>query len=340
MLKLWKENHDSWLQMLHCSYAAGLMAAYSIRANFFMNEQETFMKSQLSTTTTEIPENEKKYFYVIHKNDFVTTPEPSLEKQDDNLMAIHKLAFVFAAIPAFLVGFAFLFMAFYKFLNRSKSRSIVAKCEVEGFLPKEENHSQARCFSFVLTTLLFLFYFVYCTQELIFGSNLQTFATHTMGWTQHQGTMLTYVFLGTLIAGRFIAIFLVKFARLQIYLCCSITATALSVIPLLFATQSHSLVWLVPALFGLSSAAIFASGITWASRYMKVSGSTVALITSATVAGETILPIISAVMSEMLELSSYVYILLIGGCAMMTVYIVMQAIAHKHGPVTKQVVYN
>ncbi len=340
MLKLWKDNHGSWLQTLHCSYAAGLMVAYSIHARFFTNEQETFLKSQQTTTTTEIPENDKKYFYVIHKNDFVTTPEPSFEKQNEHLAAIHKLAFVFAAIPAFVIGFAFLFMAFYKFLHKSKSRTIVAKCEVEGFLAKEEKYSQAKCFSFVLTILLFLFYFVYCTQELIFGGYLQTFATGTMGWTHHQGTMLTYVFLGTLIAGRLLAIFLIKFARLQIYLCCSITATALSVVPLLFATQSHSLVWVVPAVFGFGSAGIFASGITWASRYMKVTGSTIACITSATVAGETMLPIISAVMSEVLEPSSYVYILLIGGCAMMTVYIVMQAIAHKHGPVTKQVEYN
>lgn len=179
---------------------------------------------------------------------------------------------------------------------------------------------------------VFIFFVSYCMVEGNYGNFLLAYAVEGLGWSKSMGATVTSVFWTSFTIGRGLGIILVKYISPQVLLGTDCLLSVVSMLPMLLWAHSHvSVLWISSVALGLTMSTIFATGITWTERYVKISGAvgTIFLIAGAT--GEIVGPLILSAMYKRFGIEAFVYIMFTATAITLVFYALLQAVAYKRG---------
>jgi FHS family Na+ dependent glucose MFS transporter 1 len=168
--------------------------------------------------------------------------------------------------------------------------------------------------------------------EVTFGSLVMTYSVTFLGWSKARGSLLTSVFWGSFAAARGLAIFLAKCLTPPVMIIIDLVIVIFALIGLVMGAESSDVVmWVCTALLGIGMASIFPTGITWAERYMHVTGKATAVFVGGSALGEMLMPALSGFLFEAKGPMWLLYILLGASIFSIVIYIIMQNLATNMG---------
>ncbi|CAK8685563.1 unnamed protein product [Clavelina lepadiformis] len=249
-LKTWGEKSGPYMQILHFSFALGATLAPLLSQPFIMDTPQncTFTSSQNSTSlsSTSTP--------VRGTTEVLETPD----------MKFPLVAWAFLISSGFCILVALLFC----YIAWSWSNAVPSD-------QKNTSIEEGQNFRMKMLGLLFIFYLLYVGTEVTFGSYIYSFATISENhYSKEEASFLNTLFWGTFAIGRFLSIFVSIWVTpnrlLQMDLVGTLTASVIMTCFPLYAENSGFLLWIAVALYGLSMANIFPSGISWVEQYITV----------------------------------------------------------------------
>ncbi len=240
-------------------------------------------------------------------------------------------------VQAYLILAMFLFIAVLLVLfvicgdpSKSCLKSSTQKQEEE----KQEEGTRPVAASFKIPFLIgvFIFYACECVLEIGYGNLLLAYAVEGLGWSKSMGAKCTSVFFGTYVTGRALGIVIVKFLSPRVMLGGSCTLNVLSLLPLvLFSNVYPNVLWISTAAIGLSTSTIFATGISWTERYVKVSDGTSVIMLTAGSIGELLGPALFSFMYDRFGAGCFVYIMFTSASAVLVIFIILLIAATRQG---------
>ena len=238
-----------------------------------------------------------------------------------------KVQFSFLIIAAILFITAVMFMCLCCCTNRT-----VRPTRNQPHGDQYIIHKESKGFRVQILILLFMFYFLYVGMEVTYGGLIMTFSVKYLDWTKAEGTMLTSVFWGAFAVGRGLAIFLAKCVSPVIMLIADLVISCLALGGLVMALDSnHYILWFCTAMLGVGMASIFPTGITWAERYMYITGKATAVFVVGSALGEMALPALTGFLFQSSGPMWLLYIMLGSGILSAVLYIIMQNLASNKG---------
>ncbi len=250
-----------------------------------------------------------------------------VNRMPDIMSEFTKVQFSFLIIAAILFVTSLLFMCLCCCAART-GRSLPGEALSEDYVI----HKESRGFRVQILILLFIFYFLYVGMEVTYGGLIMTFSVKYLDWSKSEGTMLTSVFWGSFAVGRGLAIFLAKCLSPAIMLIVDLVLSCLALGGLVMALDSnHFVLWLCTAMLGVGMASIFPTGITWAERYMRVTGKATAVFVVGSALGEMALPALTGFLFQSAGAMWLMYVLLGCGIVSAVIYIIMQNLATNKG---------
>ena len=126
-----------------------------------------------------------------------------------------------------------------------------------------------------MLVLMFLRFAFYVGLDIMSASLLMTFAVKGLGWTKPQGIAVTSCFRGVYSAGRFASVLLAFriSPTKMIFLDLILILTGLIVLTV-FIQFHHLILWIFISLAGFGMGSFFGASMSWADKYLNVSGKT------------------------------------------------------------------
>ncbi|XP_064600627.1 sodium-dependent glucose transporter 1-like [Liolophura sinensis] len=237
-----------------------------------------------------------------------------------------KIQFAYLIIAVFLLLSSVLFITLYCWEKRESVLTSVGTDEDRGEI------TESRGFRFQMLILLFIFYFMYVGMEVTYGGFVMTFAVQAIAWSKDRGTIVTAIFWGAMAAGRGMAIFVARCCRPSVMLIIHLVLTLVASVILSFGVSHyHYLLWAGTLILGLGLSAIFPTGLSWAERYMKLTGKATAVMVVGSALGEMCVPVITGYFFTRISLMSLMYIILAMSTVASVLFVIMQNLASNRG---------
>ena len=201
-------------------------------------------------------------------------------------------------------------------------------------------------FRIQMLLLLSAFYFFYVGMEVTYGGLIVKFAMKYMGWTQQKGTYLNSCFWGSFAVGRLLAIFLARCISSFAMVTADLTLATAALVGLVAVLKNDGvnvchynkfsgdkvcfeelILWFCTSMFGLGMASIFPAGISWAERYIQITGKAAAVFVVGSALGEMVMPLITGALFDAKTPMWMMYVLMGGATVSLLLYIVMQNLA-------------
>ncbi|XP_070572006.1 sodium-dependent glucose transporter 1A-like [Ptychodera flava] len=188
-------------------------------------------------------------------------------------------------------------------------------------------------FLVILLVLLGAFVFVYLGHESIYGNFLYTFAVSSdLGFTPETASYLNAAYWGSFAAFRFVAIFIASKVTPKTYLTIDIIGMCISCSALaIFGNTVAEVVWVATILLGASTASIYGSCISWAERYIKLTGKAIAVFAGSSALGDISLPWLMGYLFAVFGTGILMYAMLAVALGSACIYICMLAFASRYG---------
>ena len=179
---------------------------------------------------------------------------------------------------------------------------------------------------------IFFFYIAYPLLEANYGNFLLAYAVEGLGWSKAMGANVTSLYWASYMVGRGLGIIAVKRLSPQVWLGTCCTLSVVSLLPLLLFVDIYpNVLWISSAAIGLTMSPIWATGITWTERYVKVSSGTGAIFLTASAIGEMLGPVLLSFLYKSFGIVSFVYIMFSSTCLVLVFYVILQIAGLKHG---------
>lgn len=242
------------------------------------------------------------------------------------LKHMSTIQFAYLIIAVILLLSSILFIALYCWEKRESVLTSLGTDEDRGEITESQG------FRFQMLILLFIFYFMYVGMEVTYGGFVMTFAVQAISWSKDRGTIVTAIFWGAMAAGRGIAIFVARCCRPSVMLIIHLVMTLVAAMILSFGVSHyHYLLWVGTLLLGLGLSAIFPTGLSWAERYMKLTGKATAVMVVGSALGEMCVPVITGYFFTQINLMSLMYIILALSTVASILFVIMQNLASNRG---------
>ena len=244
-----------------------------------------------------------------------------------DLKNLSKVEFAYLTIAVFNFAVSLMFLVLC--CCGEKSLKAIRNQDIQPeYIVRKENKG----FRVQILIMLFVFYFLYVGMEVTYGAFLMAFCVDYLKWDKTKGVLMTSVFWGSFAVGRGLAIPLAKCLNPPIMLIADLILCCLSLTGLLMGLDSNdTILWFCTAVLGLGLSSVFPTGITWAERYMHVTGKATAVFVVGSALGEMAMPALVGWLFEVKNPMWLIKILL--GCALLSVvlYIFMQNLASNMG---------
>ncbi|XP_013392873.1 sodium-dependent glucose transporter 1A-like [Lingula anatina] len=186
-------------------------------------------------------------------------------------------------------------------------------------------------FKGVFLVLMAFFYLLYVGLELSFSALVTTFGFRILNWPKPKAAHLTTVFWGLMSTSRGFSILLSKFVSSTIMIATDLALIVVAMLLLTFLIGKHEIVmWLCTALYGLGMGSLFAAGISWAERYIHVTGKTTIMFYVGSCVGKLGFPPIFGYFFPINGMY-FVYIMLGGAIGKVCLFLILYVLAHKQG---------
>ena len=256
------------------------------------------------------------------------SPAEIIERVRKVMQTLTNIQFAYLAIAAYLVVIALCFLVMCC-CSRQGVRAVKNQDVSES---EYMIHKETKGFRVQILVLLFFFYFLYSGMEVTYGGLIMTFSVKYLGWSKAEGTLLTSVFWGSFALSRGISIFFGVCLSPALMLIGDLVMTCLSLAGLVMALDSnHIILWFCTAVLGAGMASIFPTGITWAERYMRMTGKATSVLVVGSALGEMFMPALTGYLFETKGPMWLLYIMLGAGLLSAVLYIIMQNLASNKG---------
>ena len=281
----------------------------------------------LVTQAIAVPENDTEE----DTNENKVTPADKIKdlamKAQEAMNNLSKVEFAYLTIALFNFVVSIMFLVLC--CCGEKSLKAIRNEDIQPeYIVRKENKG----FRVQILIMLFVFYFLYVGMEVTYGAFLMAFCVDYLQWDKTKGVLMTSVFWGSFAIGRGLAIPLAKCLNPPVMLIADLILCCLSLTGLLMGLESNeTILWFCTAVLGLGLSSVFPTGITWAERYMHVTGKATAVFVVGSALGEMAMPALVGWLFEVKNPMWLVKILL--ACALLSVvlYIFMQNLASNMG---------
>lgn len=302
-LHMWGSNSQAPMQALHASFGVGAFVAPLVT--------EPLLALHASHNQTPA--------YILHP----TRGDPIHKGDQDTTKS--RFAYLIIAIILAVVSLSFM-------LN-----CICSRCRCAA-LPAESSHTQNKesgvtGIRFQLLFLLAIFYFLYVGLEVTFGGWVTTYATHGLQWPKYIAVYLNSLFWGTFAITRILSVPLAKCLSATVMVILDMIISLVALIILACFRHPHNpndqaayAVWFSVGLLGVGLATIFPSGLTWAERYLNITGPAASFLIVGSALGEMLVPSLVGWLFQ--RSPSWLIYTSIAVCVMaLIIYIVLQNLA-------------
>jgi fucose permease len=240
---------------------------------------------------------------------------------------ITKVQFVYLIVSIFLVVVAMMFCGVCCCLDRRNNGPITRNYNL--------HHLQQRDgvgFKVQIIILLFLFNFVYVGMEVTYGGFVMSFAVDYLKWEKSDGTYVNALFWGSFALTRLLSIVVAKCLRPTVMLIIDLLITCVSLLALLLTVNSNDLsMWVCTALLGIGMASFFPTMLSWAERYINMTGKITATLIVGAALGEMFMPTLTGFLFEAKTPMFLIYILFASSLFCCVIYIILQNLASNRG---------
>ncbi|XP_019628820.1 PREDICTED: sodium-dependent glucose transporter 1A-like isoform X2 [Branchiostoma belcheri] len=200
-----------------------------------------------------------------------------------------RWAYLIVGVFQFLVGITFMVFyctSSYKFLGGQQ-------------VPHGASEPD-RAFTVKVLVLLFFFFFIYVGVEVAYGSFIFSFGTKSkLHLSKDDAVGLNTLFWGTFSLVRGTAIFTTKCLSVKVILLLNLVGAIVSSLGLcVYAEHNRTLLFVATGIFGGSISTVFPSAISWAERYIHVTGKAAAVFVVGASFGEMVMPVLVGTMFE------------------------------------------
>ncbi|XP_066276527.1 sodium-dependent glucose transporter 1-like [Branchiostoma lanceolatum] len=200
-----------------------------------------------------------------------------------------RWAYLIVGVYQFLVGLTFVVFyctSSYKFLGGQQ-------------VPQGASEPD-KAFTVKVLVLLFFFFFIYVGVEVAYGSFIFSFGTKSkLQLSKNDAVGLNTLFWGTFSLVRGTAIFTTKCLSVKVILLLNLVGAIVSSVGLcVYAEHNRTLLFVATGIFGGSISTIFPSAISWAERYIHVTGKAAAVFVVGASFGEMFMPLLVGYMFE------------------------------------------
>ncbi|KAJ8275070.1 hypothetical protein COCON_G00096950 [Conger conger] len=267
ILNTWGDQAGPHMQALHFSFAAGAFISPIISKLVFGDGHDLAGNTTVEANTVELSS--------LDTNRLTKALGTAARFPHSSLNSM----WAYIVIGAFILLVSFLFFLLYSRTSPSHERAKAASGKP--LVAKRHN---------VLILLLFFFFFWYVGAEVAYGSFIFTFAKDFAHMDQTQAAGLNSLFWGTFATARGLAIFFAACMHPGSMILLSLVGCTLSSLLLTLFSGSKMVLWSCTALYGISMATTFPSGISWVEQYTTVTGRSAAIFVVGAALGEMVLP--------------------------------------------------
>ncbi|XP_036405975.1 sodium-dependent glucose transporter 1 [Megalops cyprinoides] len=265
ILDTWGDQAGPHMQALHFCFAAGAFVSPIIAKLMFGTGQHPGRNASAEPAPPESDRVSKALGSVL----------PFARSKSSSLQSM----WAYIVIGAFVLLVSLLFFILYSRGTPARERARTASGK-----PLVARHHNA------LILLLFFFFFWYVGAEVAYGSFIFTYAKDYAHMEQAQAAGLNSLFWGTFATARGLAIICAACMSPGSMILLSLVGCTLSSLLLTLFSRNRAALWSCTALYGVSMATTFPSGISWVEQYTTVTGRSAAVFVVGAALGEMVLP--------------------------------------------------
>ncbi|XP_077995934.1 sodium-dependent glucose transporter 1A-like [Glandiceps talaboti] len=323
-IKIWGKNSEPMLQGHYLCFAVGATVAPLIAGPFLTPiESESNMTSPSPSPSLE------------------TSPH-QLQDNQSGLNNAEDLDYEGTLwVPFTVISTVYFVLALSFFSMFVRNGCVFATPKGRNSIPENPTRSKKKTniFNITLLILLFFFSFFYTGHEIGYGGFIFTFAVESdFAFSVKQASYLNAAFWGSFAASRVVGIFcatgLAPRTMLIIDLCGMCIASSLLAI---FGGTVVEVLWGATILLGISMATVFPSIMSWADRYIKLTGKRMATFIMAAAVSEMVLPLLLGFLISTFSVMMLMYVTL--GITLSTAicFIILQIMGSWHGERSKEI---
>ena len=232
----------------------------------------------------------------IYNNTLVMSEDRNLTSVINPARCAQRLSISFFIIGAWITLFSIPFWTLLVIKKEKKRKSMTNREDIE-----EISKRRPRPRALFLTVLfLLLLWTNFCMWvEVLVGSFLTTWAISALYWSPRKSALLTSALWGAYCLGRLAGVPLAAVTSACKMITTGVIVTTLSYLLLIFFYAYHeAVVWTCITFAGLGMAWPYAAMLTWAARYMNITGNVAAVFQVGNAVGRLTSPIVTGFLME------------------------------------------
>ena len=300
----------------HCVFALGTFIAPWLAAPFISSDVHTIdneittissVSLQPEHDTTSVQNKDKRETITEIIN--MTTLRNGEESHESN---VH---FTFLIVAAYEILSSGLFVVSYifhrKYSNVNELHQDNGRTKNKGITSEKRSSSkrkESKWFLFPMLGLMFLRFAFYVGLDIMSASLLMTFAVKGLGWSKSQGIAVTSCFRGVFSAGRVTGVFLAVLISPTKMIMFDTVLILIGLFVLTIFINFHDLIlWIFISLAGFGMGSFYGASMSWADKYMNVSGKTGSVSITGSWFGQLSLPALTGYLFDNVSPYCYIY---------------------------------
>ena len=315
-LLIWGWDGAVLMQSFHCVFALGTFVAPWLAAPFISSDTHTidnetttvsFVSFQTEDNTMSV-RNIVNYETITETT--MKTPEIGEELSESNVQSGFLVVAAYEVVSSGLFVVSYFFHKKHGHINevnqengRNKNKGVTSETRSGSYKMKEP-----KWFLFPMLILMFLRFAFYVGLDIMSASLLMTFAVKGLGWTKPQGIAVTSCFRGVYSAGRGTAVFLAVVTTPTKMIIFDILLFLTGLFVLTVFINFHDLIlWIFLSLAGFGMGSFYGASMSWADKYMNVTGKTGSVFITGSWFGRLTLPALTGYLFDNVSPYCYIY---------------------------------
>ena len=312
-LLIWGWDGTILMQSFHCVFALGTFVAPWLAAPFISSDMHT-IDNDTTTTSSVSLQTEHDTLTVQNWENRETITEIINMKigEESHESNVH---FTFLIVAAYEVLSSGLFVVSYIFHRKNGNVNELhqdnGRTKHKGVTSEKRSsfkRKESKWFLLPMLGLMFLRFAFYVGLDVMSASLLMTFAVKGLGWTKPQGIAVTSCFRGVYSAGRGTGVVLAVIISPTKMIMFDIFLILIGLFVLTIFINFHDLIlWIFISLAGFGMGSFYGASMSWADKYMNVTGKTGSVFITGSWFGLLSLPALTGYLFDNVSPYCYIY---------------------------------
>ncbi|XP_013395625.1 sodium-dependent glucose transporter 1A [Lingula anatina] len=305
-LSLWGKKSGPYMQSLHFAFGIGAVLAPAMVDPLLSGRKSSLPQNGTRYNTTFIdvvslarwhPEGNETDTahvvpYVSGRTYNISFDNMGDDGNEEDMWTESRIQYAFFAITTYLfICSIFFFVSCFQDSDSSTYKRQDQKRQSDCSDTALKTRSHSLRFKIPFLCLLIFFYLLIAGLDIAFGAFITTFAFDVLHWPKEKAANLSTVYWGSLAAVRGVSIIVSKFLNSSVMIISDLLLLITSLFAMVFLIEKFEFaMWIGTAMSGIGLASLYAAGISWAERYIHISGKISALFSIGGGAGKFVFP--------------------------------------------------